>query len=121
MKSQSTINNRQGSVNKRQSNVNNDQGNINDAQTVLNEKTRFDLKFSNAWAIFISVIIASFMFGITYTSLITKLDNVIANQKELIAEFHAWRTQAETRLGTVESKQNQVITLIDQHLGVNIR
>lgn len=128
MKPQNLVNTRQSSVNKRQTSVNNtqgtvndDQGNINEAQTILNEKTRFDLKFNNAWGIVISLIISAFAFGVTYTTMSTKLDNVIENQRQLSADFREWKTQAENRLGLVESRQNIVITYLNQHLGIDIR
>lgn len=121
MTNQRLVNHRQSSVNKGQNNINGDQGTINEAQTVLNDKTRFDLRFNNVWAIVVSLVVSAFAFGVTYTTMTTKLDMVIEQQRELTAEFRQWKTQAENRLGTVESRQNIVITYVNQYLGVNIK
>ena len=51
----------------------------------------------------------------------TKLDILIASQKELTNEFRDWKTQAETRLGTVESRQNTVVSYLNDHLQINIK
>jgi hypothetical protein len=94
---------------------------INHSQSILNEKTRLDLKVNNVWAILVSIAVSAFVFGVTFTSISTKLDMVIAQQKELTQEFRLWKTQAETRLGTVESRQNTVVTYLNDHLKVNIK
>lgn len=106
---------------KTQHQINKAQGETNDEQTVLNEKTRFDLRFNNAWAIAISLIISAFAFGVTYTTMSTKLDMVIEQQKELTMEFRQWRSQAETRLGMVESRQNIIITYAEKNWGISIK
>lgn len=106
---------------KTQRQINKAQGDTNDEQVVLNEKTRFDLRFNNAWAVIISLVVSAFAFGVTYTTMNTKLDNVIENQRQLSADFREWKGQAEARLGTVESRQNIVITYLNQHLGIGIR
>ena len=50
------------------------------------------------------LVIGSFFIYLTRLSVVeTKLDTVIQNQQELTKQFRSWRTQAETRLGTVES------------------
>ena len=41
----------------------------------------------------------------------TKLDMIVTQQQELITEFRNWKTQAETRLGTVEKQ----ITVLNSH------
>ncbi len=139
MKNQSTINKRQGSVNKRQTNINDDQGNINDYQigknedqTVINDKTKFDLRFNNIWVIGISLVSMTFaiiMFiykpqmeiQAKVDLLNQKVDVMFKSQQELTNEFKQWKTQAETRLGTVESTQNTVVSYVENHLQVKIR
>jgi len=91
---------------------------------ILTEDTRFNLKFNNLWAIGVMLVILTLAFS-QFNSRLDRMDDkqnvIIANQTELKAEFKDWKTQAETRLGTVESKQNQVVTLLNQHLSVNIK
>jgi len=70
---------------------------------------------------FILIIGSFFVYLVRLSVVETKLDMVIQGQRELTQEFREWKTQSETRLGTVESKQNQVITLLNQHLLVNIK
>ncbi len=101
-------------INKIQDETNTDRG-------ILNEKTRVDLKINNIWAIAVSIAISGFAIGVSFTSINTKLEMVLANQKDLKNEFMAWKAQAEIRLGTVESRQNTVITYLNQHLNVNIK
>lgn len=92
--------------------------------TIIDEDTRFNLRFDNLWAIVICVV----MIVGTYALMDKRLamieqsqTQIIEGQKELASEFRTWRTQAETRLGTVESRQSQVITLLNQHLNVQIK
>lgn len=94
---------------------------MNKSQGILNEKTRINLKVNNVWAIAISIAVSAFAIGVSFTGINTKLDMVITQQKELTQEFRAWKTQAEVRLGTVESRQNTVVTYLNDHLKVNIK
>ena len=62
-----------------------------------------------------------FLYLVRLSVVETKLDIIIATQNELTNEFRQWKNQAETRIGTVESRQNTVITYLNQHLSVNIK
>ncbi len=106
---------------KTQHQINKDQGETNTDQGILNEKTRVDLKINNIWAIAVSIAISGFAIGVSFTSVNTKLEMVLANQAELKNEFRVWKSQAETRLGIVESRQNTVVTYLNDHLKVNIK
>ena len=90
---------------------------MKDKIQVLTEDTRFNLKFNNLWLM--GAFLVSFTFAATIIYI--QLQTVIQNQKELTQEFRQWKTQAETRLGTVESNQNTVISYVESHLQVKIR
>lgn len=73
---------------------------------ILTEDTKFNLKFSNIWALIVMTAMLVMTFGVVdkrITRLEDKMDVMIIAQKELTSEFRQWKTQAETRLGTVES------------------
>ena len=120
---------------KTQPQINGEQKQINDDQVILNDKTKFDLKFNNIYAIVISVVTIVVLWFSTIGGLkgdidsvrtdlklnSQKMDTVIANQIEITKEFREWKTQAETRLGTVESRQNTVISYLQNHLQILIK
>ena len=125
---QEIVNDRQGSVNKRQSV-------INDDQTIINEQTKISLHPQAFWSIIVFVVSLVVLWFTTISGIRRdmsdmkndlklnnqKIDMVIANQVDQTKEFREWKTQAETRLGTVESNQNTVISYVENHLGVKIR
>lgn len=109
---------------KTQHKINREQEQTNDEQIIINDKTRFDLKFNNVWAILIAIVaISASWFNLsTRVDLLTqKVDILVESQKEMTNEFRQWKTQAENRLGTVESNQNTVISYVENHLQVKIR
>lgn len=90
---------------------------------VIDENTRFSLRFDNLYAIIACAVMIVGVFAVfnTRISLVeNKLDTIIENQKMLSQEFREWKNQAETRLGTVESRQNTVISYLENHLQIRI-
>ena len=121
---QAIVNDRQESVNKRQSNVNDRQGTVNDEQTIISEKTKIDLSLASVWPIITMIIVISaswFNLSSRVDLLTQKVELLVASQQELTGEFRQWKSQAENRLGTVESNQNTVMSYIEGHLQVKIR
>ena len=91
--------------------------------SIIDENTRFNLKFSNIYALLAMVIMLAFTFAAfdkRVSRLEDKMDILIASQKELKQDFGSWKKQAEDRLGTVESRQDTVISYVENHLQVRI-
>lgn len=92
-------------------------------KTIIDEETRFNLRFDNIWAIIVCVamIVGSYALMDKRLAMIEQnQQEVIENQKLLSQDFREWKTQAEKRIGTVESNQNQVISYLEGHLQVKI-
>lgn len=97
--------------------INNKQKEINEKQIIINDDTKFDLKFSNIWAIVATTIMLVTTFGLVdkrITVIETKLDTLITQQKELTNEFKEWKKQYEGRLGEVEIKVSNLQTLMNR-------
>lgn len=92
--------------------------------TIIDEKSRFNLRFDNVWAVLISIALFAFSVGVYYAGSKNqemKLDMIIAQQKDLSLEFREWRKQAETRLGTVESRQGTVMSFLKTNFNIDIK
>ena len=95
---------------------------------ILTEDTRFNLKFNNIYVLIVTTAMLVFAIAAVdkrMTRIEDKMDNFIIVQaqfnKDLKDEFKPWKSQLEGRLGAFESRQSQVITVLNQHLSVNIR
>ena len=93
-------------------------------ESIIDENTFFKLRFDNIYAIIVCVV----MIVGTYALMDKRLSmieqnqiQIIQGQKELTQEFRTWRAQAEARLGTIESNQNQVMSYLEGHLQVKIK
>lgn len=82
---------------------------------ILDEKTRMSLSFSNLWPI----VVAIFLFGVSITmftnrmtTVETKLDILIQNEKDLSGEFKLWKSQYEGRLGRTELDVKGLATMM---------
>lgn len=80
---------------------------------VISEDTKINLKINNIWAIFVSIVVSSFIVGIYVNAIETKLDTVLDNQKLLSLDFKDWKKQAELRLGTLEIATQVNLTKIE--------
>lgn len=105
-----------------QKTINKRQATVNDDQVVLNDKTKFDLRFNNIYAIIVSVItvvvfwfmtigglksdIATIKFDQQLTN--QKLDTIIKNQEAIAFKYEG----VQARLGIVELVNEKIKTLL---------
>ena len=85
-------------------------------------------KVRNEYAFLVSFAVGVFTFAGLYFSLIGEIRDIqkdlkyiSQNQQELKQDFKSWKSQAETRLGTIESRQNQIISYLESNLKVIIK
>ena len=81
-------------------------------------------RIDNLYAFFVSIAVSVFAFASLYFGLSLKLELLTQKVEYLVRqteEYNKRNLDIQTRLGTVESKQNQVVTLLNQHLSVDIK
>ena len=81
-------------------------------------------RIDNLYAFFVSIAVSVFAFASLYFGLSLKLELLTQKVEYLVRqteEYNKRNLDIQTRLGTVESKQNQVVTFLNQHLSINIR
>ena len=78
----------------------------------------------NVYAFFVSIAVSVFAFASLYFGLSMKIELLTQKVDYLVKqteEYNLRNANIQTRMGTVESRQNSIISYIENHLQVSIK